>query len=466
MDLSLSLRNRNFIKNYDPVPGSIFSAQLDGKDGALTWNSGGGTPTITQGYNTRSFEKMSKPDGLCTWFNKSESEYYSGSGSFINFGTGSATFSFWINTTTTTLQKILGMSGSGGDTNSFELIINNGSIRVKINTITTILGGSVADGLWHFITIVFKGSASDVDLYIDNAFVSTNTNQAYNITPRTIITVGAGSGGGNNLNGFLDDLRIYERELTTGEINTLYNYAYNTNPNTIENNSLWIDAQDQTTITSAASDVSQIDDKSGNSNNSVQAVAANQPTTGTENLNGLNAITFNGTTDLMTVADFINNDENHTAFLVGIRSATIARQNAVINNWSIYHTSTNFNVVLTIPGPANGYSIVGGDISGVRSFRFEQNAPNAGESFMEHFNSGALINTRTLSKTVFRESDSFTLGASGSGSKNCAICEYIYFRKLLTDDKMRMIESYMAWKYGLVSYLPSDHPYKNKPYIV
>ena len=57
---------------------------------------------------------------------------------------------------------------------------------------------------------------------------------------------------------------------------------------------LWLDAADTSTITESGGAVSQWDDKSGNGNDLVQATAANQPTTGTTTINGLNVISLDG----------------------------------------------------------------------------------------------------------------------------------------------------------------------------
>lgn len=60
--------------------------------------------------------------------------------------------------------------------------------------------------------------------------------------------------------------------------------------------SLWLDPSDAATIHEADNPgfVSTLDDKSGNGNDAVQAIAANQPTTGALTIGGLNAIGYDG----------------------------------------------------------------------------------------------------------------------------------------------------------------------------
>jgi hypothetical protein len=55
---------------------------------------------------------------------------------------------------------------------------------------------------------------------------------------------------------------------------------------------LWLDAADTSTITESGGSVSQWNDKSPNGYHLSQATAANQPTTGTRTLNGLNVVEF------------------------------------------------------------------------------------------------------------------------------------------------------------------------------
>ena len=64
-------------------------------------------------------------------------------------------------------------------------------------------------------------------------------------------------------------------------------------PVQIANCLTWLDASDASTITQVAGKVSQWNDKSGNGNNATQGTGSAQPTTGSVTMNGLNAISFN-----------------------------------------------------------------------------------------------------------------------------------------------------------------------------
>jgi len=47
---------------------------------------------------------------------------------------------------------------------------------------------------------------------------------------------------------------------------------------------------------------------------------------------------------------------------------------------------------------------------------------------------------------------------------NGAMCELIFYNNYHYDTLyMRQLEGYLAWKWNITSFLPSDHPYKNRP---
>jgi len=73
-------------------------------------------------------------------------------------------------------------------------------------------------------------------------------------------------------------------------------------PSTLPGYTMHIDPSDTGTITESAGDVSQIDDISGNGHHLVQGTASLQPQTGVDTINGLNAISGDGTADFMQTA--------------------------------------------------------------------------------------------------------------------------------------------------------------------
>jgi hypothetical protein len=79
-------------------------------------------------------------------------------------------------------------------------------------------------------------------------------------------------------------------------------------PTDISGLALWLDASDASTLWAdtagtipATSTVARWNDKSGNSNNATQGTGINQPITGSSNINGINAISFDGTNDFFNL---------------------------------------------------------------------------------------------------------------------------------------------------------------------
>lgn len=91
-------------------------------------------------------------------------------------------------------------------------------------------------------------------------------------------------------------------------------------PTDINGITLWLDADDATTITESAGEVSQWDDKSGNGFDVVQATGTSQPTTDSVTINSRNAIDFDGVNDFMSNSVdstlFNLTDDDYTLFYV------------------------------------------------------------------------------------------------------------------------------------------------------
>ena len=101
-------------------------------------------------------------------------------------------------------------------------------------------------------------------------------------------------------------------------------------PASLSGLTLWLDASDTNTLwedtsatTPATTVVGRWDDKSGNGYNATQATGANQPTLGTS-INGLDSLTFNGTTNTMALPSGLYSVPNgdYTIFVVSKKATT------------------------------------------------------------------------------------------------------------------------------------------------
>ncbi|MCF7865839.1 FG-GAP-like repeat-containing protein [Candidatus Woesearchaeota archaeon] len=115
-------------------------------------------------------------------------------------------------------------TGKGGRTDAFTAIISDGTTNATLTTTTS----SSNDNNWHHIAMTFKaGSTQGLRIYIDgqedpNSNVSTIGISNLNSNSYTL-RIGAPHVTLNkNLDGSIDELMIYNRELTSQEITELY----------------------------------------------------------------------------------------------------------------------------------------------------------------------------------------------------------------------------------------------------
>lgn len=82
------------------------------------------------------------------------------------------------------------------------------------------------DGSWHFIAATFSGNSnrSGMKLYVDGVLNATGTTLTIStsILNNIPVTIGAESDGGAPLTGQIDDVRIYNKELSATEVSILY----------------------------------------------------------------------------------------------------------------------------------------------------------------------------------------------------------------------------------------------------
>jgi hypothetical protein len=242
--------------------------------------------------------------------------------------------------------------------------------------------------------------------------------------------------------------------------------------------SAWYDAADADTIDEAAGAVSQWDDKSGNNAHATQSSGTFQPTTGTETINGLNVIDFDnewlntasGAYDPRGVFAVIVDDGtagNNWTFLGANSDDTIGPLGAYYfklhsqtngaNNDVTAVSTTDVGVDATTPRITGAPFIFGGEID-----------VSGGDLTTRVYQNGELKNTAT---GVGLTPKTPTFGAIGAGYFNNSVVDQIDGKigeiVILPDTpstaEREKIEGYLAWKWGLVSQLPSTHPYRFTP---
>jgi len=202
---------------------------------------------------------------------------------------------------------------------------------------------------------------------------------------------------------------------------------------------LWLDASDTSTITESGGAVSQWDDKSGNGNDVTQGTAANQPTSGTRTLNGLNVLDFDGTTDFLTVSGFTAS-QPITLFAVVEKDTDTSRRifTGGILGWILVNqqpTSYAGNYLYGTIGTAvdNTPHIMRHTFNGVSS-----------SIHVDGTQTGPTGNAGTTGIT-----SPFTLSTSSTQQWDGIIAEIIVIDGTLTADQITATESYLASKWGI-----------------
>ena len=147
---------------------------------------------------------------------------------------GNLTVSMWIKFTASQSNEPILMRGDTGY--SYAMFVDYSSankIRMYINSGSTAYTAASAstynDGNWHMVTGVYDGA--HVKLYIDGGATETVTGSAYTGAISTAaheVCIYAYCGQGTAAyDGSVDDIRIYNRALSSGDITQLYAYTGN-----------------------------------------------------------------------------------------------------------------------------------------------------------------------------------------------------------------------------------------------
>jgi len=150
-----------------------------------------------------------------------------------SYGT-SFTFSCWLNTTTTSNGIVF--TNSQGDVSPFYTFLlqvnSNGTVlaqkRVGSSNVAATSTGTVNDGNWHHIAIVLD--SSNTTIFIDGSQDGqVSDGNAFNTFSSSTYRLGAGNAnaGYNTLfNGKLDQVRIFDKALSSTEVTTLSNETH------------------------------------------------------------------------------------------------------------------------------------------------------------------------------------------------------------------------------------------------
>ena len=233
----------------------------------------------------------------------------------------------------------------------------------------------------------------------------------------------------------------------------------------------WLDATDATTVLTGVSGTQVANggsagywgDKSGNSNYVTTNTVA--PTYSTSLIGGKAGLNFQSSAGMISTA--FAKTSNVTLFLVGTVKSTRAswgtfwghftsgRHDADVQlrytdgtshiNWHTNNNNNTSQLPYTFDSPVlYSCTMSGGTVM-----------------FMQQTNTTGTTSV-TVTETLTWASGSAPVWIGRSDSNECInsyISEIVYFQSVLSTADRQKMEGYLAWKYGLQTYLPSGHPY-------
>jgi hypothetical protein len=255
---------------------------------------------------------------------------------------------------------------------------------------------------------------------------------------------------------------------------------------------LWLDAADASTITTSGSEVTQINDKSGNGRNFTGPSGA-RPSTGTATLNGKNILSFSadyltssssaatwkflhdatgsgvfavatfGTTENPnTVYGLYGNNGTSTAVNIGA-SASYDDRSSVPRNDALFHQIGKGGFAFPVASQVLQNSVTPNAASVFAILGDPSSATVANRSIIT-INGGAELKTNTDSVTLSSSDPTFVLQLGACGNNviplTGALAEFVIISGVVSVSTRQRIEGYLAHKWGLTANLPSNHPYK------
>jgi hypothetical protein len=223
---------------------------------------------------------------------------------------------------------------------------------------------------------------------------------------------------------------------------------------------LWLDAADRSTLTLSGSNVTQWNDKSGNSRNAVNLEIAAVLTPNVQN--GLSVLRMNGSSCYTVQYDSFPNTAYTIFALQYLSSASGYRRvlHGPLNADAAIFLGVNGQNVATFTGNAvGGWNDIDANtpnITNLNTWRIV--TLRVSSSTLTPYVDGTAQNNKTGTTASF---SGLRVGSSTGGQYWAGdVAEILIFSSALSTAQRQQVEGYLAWKWGLVSSLPGNHPYR------
>ena len=298
----------------------------------------------------------------------------------------------------------------------------------------------------------------------DNSFISTSRNNvllsgtvaqtAPLQTNALTVTIGGTSAGSLKLTGFVAEVLIYNRKLSTAEITAINRYLATkwaigiSAPDNIGSLQLWLDANDNSTITESGNKVSQWDDKSGNGNHALQSTGVNQPTITTDHINGKAVITFDGGLEEMDLTSTLSLTGEFTMFFVannveGTTTRTIFGNSGTNNKITVVESDRMFVRIINAGSSDSSQSYPSGGVTNIQTIKRDSSdkidMAFDGAAFTRLFSDAAQAGTSAYNR----------VGVDTTFNWQGDIAEILIYNRSLSPVERTLVETYLSNKWGV-----------------
>jgi hypothetical protein len=235
---------------------------------------------------------------------------------------------------------------------------------------------------------------------------------------------------------------------------------------------LWLDISDSTTITTVSGGVSEWRDKSGNSRHASQSSVTLRPTITNNALNNLPLIVFDGVNDYMDIpTTILQTQSKPSIFYVFVRNnagstdgyspeITVNSSNGS-DNGSFHYVKSNgtgASYPMYSAGGWGNYDGLGSYTNG--SAEIISFATLTSTSTYSVYKNGILEGSASAGNALAAFTGFRLAQQQGARTSGISFGEIILVLNATTANR-ESIEGYLAWKWGIQSKLPANHPYKS-----
>ena len=236
------------------------------------------------------------------------------------------------------------------------------------------------------------------------------------------------------------------------DLGEFFNIIGNEFFNTINNNIVPVHWH----LVTPATNVASWDDLSGNGWSATQSTPANQPTLGTDG--GVNCLSFDGSNDFMTLGNVMASAAS--GFYIGLIKFTqdpagvgmpyvqIGSGNPVF--WSDGNVYEQWG---SLSRPSFGNPTP--SLTNWTIYQVQNDGTSNGHIVRIN---GTVLGTST---STVGWSATPRFGGNSSYFFQGKIAEILALKRIPTQSEREYLEGYMAWRVGIASVLPNDHPYKS-----